>query len=543
MALSTSPLTLPTIGLYPLGLPEAEIPQDALPVPFNAAAVEISGASLSGMGQSFAATTAIDGAYDTVASSGGTSTGQTGVSVSSSNGESDGTASVESADAPAVTAGEFSVEWTVGDVEVSGPVYKSGGTLSSKADLAEWDAQNLSSLQHLKHDKTVASDDDSAAEIISLKPALDAALVEAMGLDLGVLQADPDIAELWGLNNTGQTGGTPDADIDAFEAWEIASGEGVVVAVIDTGVDLDHEDLADNIWVNEGEIAGNGIDDDGNGYIDDVNGYDFHNSDGDPDDDNGHGTHVSGTIAALRNNGIGVAGVAHDAEIMALKGLGSFSGTDADIAEAIIYAVDNGADIVNMSLGGPGFSQVLLDAVNYAGENDVLLVAAAGNDGLNNDFFGNYPSNYAGDHMIAVASSTHNEVLSGFSNTGLVSVDVAAPGSLILSTTPGDDYQEFSGTSMATPHVAGIAALLMQEFPDYSAAEIRAQILNTVDLFDSYAGAFQSQGRANAYTALTSEAPPVWEEPEAPEIEDDWGNDTETEGVLSVDDPLEATLE
>lgn len=175
---------------------------------------------------------------------------------------------------------------------------------------------------------------------------------------------DPSISELWGLNNTGQTGGTVDADIDAPEAWNIQTGDDVIVGVIDTGVDWTHEDLADNIWVNPGEIPDNNIDDDGNGYIDDIRGWDFRNKDNDPMDDHGHGTHVSGTIAAAGNNGIGIVGVCWSAQIMPLKFLGSSGGgTNSDAILAIEYATMMGAKLTSNSWGGGEFSEALKEAI------------------------------------------------------------------------------------------------------------------------------------------------------------------------------------
>ncbi|MGB0905414.1 MAG: S8 family peptidase, partial [Mangrovicoccus sp.] len=199
------------------------------------------------------------------------------------------------------------------------------------------------------------------------------------------ISTDPMSDRQWALDNTGQTGGQTDADIDAPEAWTQATGEGVIVAVIDTGVDYTHADLDDNMWVNTGEIAGNGIDDDGNGYIDDVYGYDFANDDGDPLDSQGHGTHVAGTIAAEADNGIGVVGVAYDAQIMALQFFDdNGNGSTFDAILALEYAVLMGAQISNNSWGGGSYSTALAEAIAMAGDAGHLFVAAAGNDALNN---------------------------------------------------------------------------------------------------------------------------------------------------------------
>lgn len=258
---------------------------------------------------------------------------------------------------------------------------------------------------------------------------------------------DPLFDQLWGLHNTGQTGGTVDADIDAPEAWGIQTGSpDVVIGVIDTGVDYTHEDLAANMWMNLSEVPGNGIDDDGNGYIDDIYGINSITGNGDPMDDNGHGTHVSGTIGAVGNNGKGIAGVSHQVKIMALKFLNSKgSGYTSDAIECIQYAVNmksKGINIkgTNNSWGGGGFSQSLYDAIKALKDNDVLFSAAAGNSASNNDAKPFYPASYDLENIIAVAATDHNDNLASFSNYGATSVDVAAPGVNILSTLPGGGY-------------------------------------------------------------------------------------------------------
>jgi subtilisin family serine protease len=278
---------------------------------------------------------------------------------------------------------------------------------------------------------------------------------------------DPGFPGLWGLHNTGQTGGTLDADIDAPEAWDIATGTGEVVAgVIDTGVDYNHEDLAANMWTNDAELYGTvGVDDDGNGYIDDVYGWDFYNDDNDPFDDDGHGTHCSGTIGAMANNSTGVVGVNWNVQIMALKFLNEGGGglTD-DAVEAVLYATwmrNHGVNIVltSNSWGGGGFSQALKDAIQASGDAGMLFIAAAGNGRTDTDANPHYPSSYDLDNIISVAATDHNDDRAPASNWGATSVDLGAPGVSILSTTPGNTYSVYSGTSMATPHVAGVAAL------------------------------------------------------------------------------------
>ena len=311
--------------------------------------------------------------------------------------------------------------------------------------------------------------------------------------------------ELWGLHNTGQTGGTADADIDAPEAWDITTGNShIVVGVTDTGVDYTHPDLINNMWVNPGEIAGNGIDDDGNGYVDDIYGYDFINGDGDPMDDNSHGTHVAGTIGAEGNNNLGVVGVAQDVSIAALKFLGSDGyGSSFDAALAVEYATMMGFDITNHSWGGGTYNQVLYDAMELAGQvNGQLIIAAAGNNSRDNDAFPFYPSSYDLDNIIAVAATDHNDDLAWFSQWGETSVDLAAPGVNTLSTVLNGGYGVKNGTSMATPHVAGVAALLKGFAPYLSYQQIKDIILGSADPIASLDGLLVSGGRLNAYNAL-----------------------------------------
>ncbi|NOY81957.1 MAG: S8 family serine peptidase, partial [Kiritimatiellaeota bacterium] len=317
---------------------------------------------------------------------------------------------------------------------------------------------------------------------------------------------DPMFDRLWGLNNTGQTGGSPDADIDAPEAWESSIGsDQVIVAVIDTGVDYTHPDLAANMWTNPGEIPGNGIDDDGNGYVDDVYGYDFANDDGDPMDDHFHGTHVAGTIGGVGNNGIGVAGVNWRVKIMAVKFLSaSGGGTTAGAIAAIDYSVRMGAKISNNSWGGFGFSQALYDAIARAKAAGQLFVAAAGNYGMNNDdpFWGFYPASFDLENIVAVAASDQNDRLASFSHYGATSVDLAAPGVNIYSTLPNGQYGYLDGTSMASPHVAGAAALVWGERPDATWADVKSYLMASVDPKPGLQGLMVTGGRLNAAQAL-----------------------------------------
>ncbi len=323
---------------------------------------------------------------------------------------------------------------------------------------------------------------------------------------------DPHFDSLWGLHNTQQSGGLFDADIDAPEAWDNNTGDAnIIIAVIDTGVDYGHEDLAGNMWTNPGEIAGNLIDDDGNGYIDDVHGYDFTNTDADPFDDHGHGTHVSGTIAGIGNNGIGVAGVSWNAQIMAVKFLGAGGGGNiSDAIDSIIYAVNNGAKILNNSWGGGGFSQAMLDAIDAANDAGVLFVAAAGNNGRNNDASSFYPANYAAPNVVSVAATDHNDQRATFSNYGANTVHLGAPGVNTLSTVPtgscsmcaSGGYRNASGTSMAAPHVSGAAALILDREPMLSIGDLKSRLMDSTDQIPALSGITLSEGRLNIATAL-----------------------------------------
>jgi serine protease len=303
--------------------------------------------------------------------------------------------------------------------------------------------------------------------------------------ELETVPNDPSFGQLWGMNNTGQLGGVVDADINAPEAWNITTGSSnVVIGLLDTGVDYNHQDLAENIFTNPGEIAGNGIDDDGDGWIDDVHGIDATAESGNPMDTNGHGTHVSGTIAARGDNGIGVAGVNWSAKIVTCKAFNP-SGYLSDILQCMDYFLElktrpnNPVDIVatNNSWGGGSFSQALYDAIGAHRQAGMLFVAAAGNDSSDTDLSPNYPSAYDHDNIIAVAALDQYNQLSYFSNYGAVTVDVGAPGEDVYSTLPGNSYGTLSGTSMATPHVTGLVGLLKAQGPGRNAHQIKNLIL------------------------------------------------------------------
>ena len=320
---------------------------------------------------------------------------------------------------------------------------------------------------------------------------------------------DPRFGELWGLNNTGQSGGVVDADIDALEAWDITTGSSdVVVAVIDTGIDYNHQDLSANMFRNTLDCNSNGIDDDGNGQIDDCFGIDTLNNDSNPLDDNDHGSHVAGTIGAVGNNGVGVVGVNWTVRLMACKFLNaSGSGPTSDAIDCLEYVKlmkDRGVNIIatNNSWGGVGFSQALLDAIEAHRQRGILFIAAAGNSGLNNDFTPVYPANYYLPNVISVAATTRTDGQAFFSNFGRRTVHLGAPGDQILSTTRGNTYQIFSGTSMATPHVTGLAALLKAQDPGRDWRAIKNLILSGGDTIPSLTNTI-TRKRLNARGALT----------------------------------------
>ena len=308
-------------------------------------------------------------------------------------------------------------------------------------------------------------------------------------------------ADLWGLDK-----------ISAKKVWAtgVSGKSSIIMAVVDSGLDLTHADIIDNLYANPSETAGNGVDDDGNGYIDDTVGWDFVNSDNDPTDDYLHGTHVAGTIAATGNNGIGMAGVMWKAQILPVKVLGADgSGDTANTVNAIMYAVDQGADVINISIKSGGGSE-LEAAVEYASSLGVVIVASAGNDAT--DAMNQAPAMY--DDVITVASSSSSDELSSSSNFG-AKIDVAAPGVDILSLLAADgtvsstssnvvgtNYLRISGTSMAAPHVSGVVGLLLAKDPTLTAEEVRQAIRQTDDIGDSGWDEDTGYGRLNALKAV-----------------------------------------
>jgi len=331
-------------------------------------------------------------------------------------------------------------------------------------------------------------------------------IISPSSLNLLIIPNDPEYPNLWGLHNTGQSNfnATAGADISAEEAWEITTGSrDIVVAVLDSGIDYTHIDLADNIWTNEKEIPGNGIDDDGNGYVDDVHGWNFQGKNNTPVDENGHGTHCAGIIGAVGNNNIGVTGVNWHVRIMPLRFMNNTgNGYISDAVSAILYANQMGADVISCSWSGTEYSQALKDAITAS---PAVVVCAAGNGASNDDLDQVFPATFSSSNMITVAASDSNDKLASFSNYGLSSVNIAAPGVEIASTYPGNRYAYMSGTSMATPYVAGVAALLKAADPSLSNIQIRDTILSSVDPIGNLSGKISSGGRLNAYHALTGE--------------------------------------
>jgi subtilisin family serine protease len=335
---------------------------------------------------------------------------------------------------------------------------------------------------------------------------------------------DTYFTRLWGMSNTGcvTCDGTSRADIGATRAWDITTGsDDLVVGVIDTGIDLSHPDLAPNAWVNPNEIAGNNIDDDGDGYVDDVNGWNFFTNAKEVFNERSedfHGTHVAGTIGAVGNNATGVAGVAWHVKLMSLKFLGGKDGegSTGDAIKAINYAINQkqrGVNIrvLNASWGGGGNSMALRAAIAAAGEAGIVFVCAAGNDGEDGDSNDHFPSGYAGElsSCISVAAIDATNNLASFSNYGHRTVSVGAPGYQILSTVPGGGYGSISGTSMASPHVAGIAALLLSKEPSLTPAEVKQRIITTAEPVPALASKAVSSGRVNAFDALTNRITPA----------------------------------
>lgn len=336
---------------------------------------------------------------------------------------------------------------------------------------------------------------------------------------------DTDFAKLWGMRNTGQTDagnqvGTAGADIDITRVWAegFTGSKDIVVAVIDTGIDWTHPDLVDNLYTNPGEagaLAENGVDDDGNGFIDDTHGFNFAADNRNSSDDHSHGTHCSGTIGGVGNNGVGVAGVNWNVTLMPVKFLtASGSGTLEDAVESINYATKMKVDVMSNSWGGGGYSQLLEDAIKAARDAGIIFVAAAGNSSQDNDLTPSYPASYPIENVISVAATDNKDTLAYFSSYGKTSVHVAAPGVKIYSSVMGGKYDHFSGTSMATPHVAGIAALMLSVDSTLDYAEVKRRLIDGSDWVPGLRRKVVAKGRVNAYNAIHNISP---EKPEPDE--------------------------
>jgi thermitase len=330
---------------------------------------------------------------------------------------------------------------------------------------------------------------------------------EVEGPLVPVLPRDPQFSDQWALANSGQRGGKEGADISATVAWAITTGsDKVVVAVLDSGVDYTHEDLVENMWVRPANM--DPYHDNELGTIDDLNGYNAIDSASDPMDENGHGTHCAGIIGAEGENNVGIAGVNWKVQIMPLKFMnaGGF-GTTKDAIEAINYVIDRrkagvNVRIISASWGSTQKSRALEDVIRKAYENGILFVAAAGNASTNNDRSPHFPSSYNVPNVVSVAAMDRHDQLASFSNYGEKSVVIAAPGVEILSTWLGNQYEEKSGTSMATPVVAGVAALIVAENPRISVDELRKKLLASTDPIVALKGKTLTGGRINAAKAL-----------------------------------------
>jgi uncharacterized repeat protein (TIGR01451 family) len=432
------------------------------------------------------------------------------------------------------------VEFVPGEVLVQFREATAGGTKAARAQvlrLRDGAAEIEARVERLAGAEAVAG----GLHVAHVAPAETLAAVEAFRARSDVLRAEPNFirrplrapndarySSQWNMKNTTVAG----FDIAAEAAWDTITGDrSIVVGVIDEGIDINHEDLKANVWTNPGETPGNNADDDGNGFVDDVNGWDFRNNDrtvydgpgttadGEPVD--AHGTHVAGIIGAQGDNGIGVAGVNWQTSLMSLKFIGADgTGRTSDLLRAYAYAKQmrdlwqqtggaRGANlrVLNNSYGGGGYSELELNAVRALADSGILFVAAAGNDASDNDRYPQYPANYDAPNVISVAGTERHQTSYGFTNFGARTVHVYAPGEAVLSTLPGNTYDFYSGTSMASPHVAGIAALALAARPNLSLARLRSSVLYGGEFFSPGFGPTSVTGRrVSAARALENAA-------------------------------------
>ncbi len=390
-----------------------------------------------------------------------------------------------------------------------------------------------------------SNDDKNSLEKLKANPDVEIAepnYIYTANYSFGTRSNDPALGKLWGMINSGQPDskgqvGTPGMDINAINAWKIQTGSpDTIVAIIDTGVNYKGKDIAANMWVNEPEKNGKrGIDDDGNGYIDDIYGYNFVKDSGDPMDDNGHGTHCSGTIGAIGDDNYGIVGVAWKAKIMALKFLDEKGRGKLDQAlKAFDYAIKMKAKVVSNSWAGGGNSETLKQAIQRTNEAGMLVVAAASNEANDNDVNPAYPASYDIPNIISVAAIDNRGALAKFSNFGKSSVHIAAPGVNIYSTVL-KGYDFYSGTSMATPHVSGVGVLMASQYPDMTGVQIKQAILNSAKPLRNLRNKVSTGGIIDAYAALTLKTV-------GPDLEDPANWTSKMEYHLSTDHPYKPRL-
>lgn len=379
---------------------------------------------------------------------------------------------------------------------------------------------SILSVNRLHTDKSLSvlrigknTDADLAAAATALKSDPRVQYVEpnyiVHALDDGIPN-DPDFSKTWAMRNTGQNDpggsiGISGADINVLPLWKegFTGSKNIVVAVIDTGIDWTHPDLQANIYTNPGEIAGNGLDDDHNGFVDDVHGWNFLDDSPNSMDDHDHGTHCAGVIGAQGNNGVGIAGVNWNVSLLPVKFIAADgSGEMSKAVEAINYATMMKVNVMSNSWGGGYYSQALYDAIAKARDAGILFVTAAGNSAHNLDNDPEYPAAFDLDNLVTVGATDNRDHLGIFSNYGPHSVDVAAPGVRIYSTVRGGGYASLSGTSMATPHVAGVAALVLSANPGLSYSDLKERLVKTSTPVWNLEGSVRARGRVNAYNAL-----------------------------------------